>query len=251
MVDCEILIQIIPIVISIFSIYYTRTVDKREEKRYEGSLRKESRYDALLLTREITMILNKYSLEYDFIEINSRKFNKDIDERGLANFHIDNLPGVLAIKSKIEPVEDIDIYNYKNLINEFNQVEIEKLEKIFRLVGSIDEGKNDLKNKYNMILEDLGETVDLNTDIVRTYLKSFSIVRTGYSFLFKMIFEEEDDAYESVFQKVDHLSGITKDEDYHSIIFEYKLAKDKFLNHHEHLDKLSRRMEEINRREEE
>lgn len=244
MIDYYMLIKIIPVIISAVSVYYTRTVDKREEKRYKESLRKDLRYEALLFSRQIMMILQKYSLEYDLIEFNSRIFNDNIDEKSFMHFHIDDLPKVIGTKSNVEPVTYFDIYSYKDFINEFTKVEIEKLEDLFRLIGSIDEGKNDLKNKYSLILDESGESIELNSDIVKSYLKTFGIVRSGYNFTFKLIFEEESDIYISIFQKIDKLTEITEDESYYSIIFQYKLVKDKFLNHNEHLDKIEKKMEE-------
>ena len=241
-IDIEIIIKIFPILMSILSIIYTRKIDKREEKRYEETIKNKLRYEALIISKEISYPLNRYSLEYDYIELRSKWFG-ELDVNTLI-LNKEDIPQTLGIQSKIAYVEYFDIYDCKELIQEFSKGEISKIENFFKLKESIDKLNQDLASKYECLNWD-NDFIKLNSNECKEYLKTFGIIRKTYQLLFYILFEQEADDYIKIFKKIDKLSIVEDKEKSISLIYNYNLLKDKFSDHEAHLKNIEKRMDEI------
>lgn len=242
-IDKEIIITMLPITLSIISFIYTRKVDKREEKRYRKTIKDKLRYQALLISKEFSYILNRYGFEYDIIEYWNKGNNKYTKVNGINKVDIKKLPSILNMQDEQISKEYLNIYDYEEIIKEFTKDEIDYIDKAFQLKHSIEKLKVKITPKYKT-LNSGNKFVDMDDPEVKEYINLFNSIRLSYQVLFYMICDKDSEYFGNIFRKIDKLSIIQNETLNTTLTHDYEYIKNNFLNHDKHLENIESRMKE-------
>lgn len=242
-IDMELILKILPVGISLLSLFYTRKIDKREEKRYAGAVKDKLRYEALLISKEFSYILNRYGWEYNLIEYwvkENKKFTK-IDSS--TKFNKKDLLTILNSEEDSILGEELNIYDYKEIVKEFTKDEIDYIDKLFQLKTSIEKLKKEISLKYKLLDSD-GGFINTDNPDMKAYFDSFNAIQITYKVLFYMICDTQSEDFKRIFKKIDDLSNIKKEKVVSSLVSDYEDVKNNYLNLEEYLENIKNRMEE-------